>query len=214
MGADLVSAVPTKWALSMRKWVISLWFILLVLFIAKCLVLDVLGVVGMTITVLVGYLVPFGNPPMQLQWIICWGMFSMLNCIMDLILGIMYLVRYLNGMPAHPLSYFASTRMGGMQDENWRKRKLSSFEEYLEHVVLLNVIVGLVLPFVEIIIAWICYKLFQDNRQSIPCSADLDSDSSTSKLHSEAHDCGAVGQYGSTGHLGGGEKDTIKRDEP
>merc|ERR1719460_3192764 len=57
---------------------------------------------GMLVLDSVGYFVPFGNPPMQYVWIICWGMLCTFNGIVDLILGIQYLIRYLNGMPAHP----------------------------------------------------------------------------------------------------------------
>merc|ERR1719160_844772 len=159
----------------------NVWF-------SMCLV-----VFSMIITVFVGYLVPFGTPAMQQRWIICWGMFSALNSVMDLILGIMYLVRYLFGMPAHPLSYFASTRMGGMQDEKWRNRKLSPLEEYLNKIVLASVFIGIVLPFVEIIIAWVCYQLFQERPQKL--------------LHAADQGGGHGGLYGSAGYCEEGGAD-------
>lgn len=189
-GCDLASNEgPTAWALSMRKWVICLWIVFLGLFIARCVVLDLFGALSMIIVVILGYFVPFGNPPMQQRWVMCWGIFCALNCIVDFIFGLMYLVRYLNGYPAHPLGYFAGTTAGPMQDPN---RKFTPMEEYMLKVELAAVIIGLVVPFVEIIIAWVCYKLFKDCSRA----AYSESDAFCGDPHS--------GFYGSAGHSGGG----------
>merc|ERR1719214_270779 len=118
------SEPPTEWALSMRKWVICLWVLLLILFIAKCVVLDLFGAFSMLIVVGLGYFVPWGKPPMQQRWIIFFG--------------IMHLIQYLNGVHQHPLSgnSYAHHEHGG------EERKLTPMQEYMVNVALAAVIIG------------------------------------------------------------------------
>merc|ERR1719378_644199 len=81
----------------MRKWVILLWLIMVLLLIGKILVLEVFSALSLFLVVALGYLVPFGDPPMQMRWIVLWGVICAVNCIFDFVLGMMHLMMYLNG---------------------------------------------------------------------------------------------------------------------
>lgn len=188
MGMGDTSEPPTEWALSMRKWVICLWFLLLSLFIAKCVVLDLFGAFSMLIVVGLGYFVPWGKPTMQQRWIIFWGIMCAFNFFIDLIFGIMHLVQYLNGTHQHPMG-------GGYSSHHYQSdpnRKLTPMEEYMVAVALPTVIIGLLVPFVELLIAYVCYKLYKDH----PRSAVADPYGSSYG--------GYGGDYGSAGYGGGG----------
>eukprot|EP00746_Dinoflagellata_sp_MGD_P004848 gnl/MRDRNA2_/MRDRNA2_109367_c0_seq1.p1 gnl/MRDRNA2_/MRDRNA2_109367_c0~~gnl/MRDRNA2_/MRDRNA2_109367_c0_seq1.p1 ORF type:complete len:230 (-),score=24.91 gnl/MRDRNA2_/MRDRNA2_109367_c0_seq1:42-731(-) len=191
MGGD-TSEPPTEWALSMRKWVICLWIVLLILFVAKCVVLDLFGAFSMIIIVGLGYFVPWGKPPMQQRWIIFWGIMCAFNFFIDLIFAVMHLVQYLNGTHQHPLS-------GSQHRYHDPDRKLTPMEEYMVTVALPSVIIGLCVPFVELIIAWVCYKLYQDH----PRSALADPYGSYGSGYGSAG-YGGGGPYGSSGGGGGG----------
>lgn len=190
LGGD-TSEPPTEWALSMRKWVICLWSLLLGLFIAKCVVLDLFGAFSMLIVVGLGYFVPWGKPPMQQRWIIFWGIMCAFNFFIDLIFGVMHLIQYLNGTHTHP--------MGGGYNSHHRyqdsDRKLTPMEEYMKQVALASVIIGLCVPLLEFIIAWVCYKLYKEH----PRSAMADPYGSYGNAG-----YGGGGAYGGTGYGGGG----------
>eukprot|EP00746_Dinoflagellata_sp_MGD_P001998 gnl/MRDRNA2_/MRDRNA2_103832_c0_seq1.p1 gnl/MRDRNA2_/MRDRNA2_103832_c0~~gnl/MRDRNA2_/MRDRNA2_103832_c0_seq1.p1 ORF type:complete len:240 (+),score=42.10 gnl/MRDRNA2_/MRDRNA2_103832_c0_seq1:136-855(+) len=179
---------PTEWALSMRKWVICLWLLLLGLFIAKLVVLDLFGALSMLIVVALGYFVPFGKPPMQQRWIIFWGLMCLFNAVIDLIFGIMHLVQYLNG---HYSQTGVVTGGYGRHDDQYReKRQLTPMEEYMIKVALATVIIGLIVPFVEMVCAYVCYKLFKDHPR------DYSDD------YEDPYSYG--GGYGGVGYGGGG----------
>lgn len=179
---------PTEWALSMRKWVICLWIILLGLFVAKIVVLDLFGALSMMIVVGLGYFVPFGTPPMQQRWIIFWGIMCAFNAIIDFIFGIMHMVRYLNGEYTH-----TGVGMGGGYHNSYDDpdRKLTPMEKYMVKVALATVIIGLLVPFVEMVCAWVCYKLFKDHPRELRDGFD-------------SYDDPYGGGYGSAGYRGGG----------
>lgn len=199
MGMGDTSEPPTEWALSMRKWVICLWLLLLSLFIAKCVVLDLFGALSMLIVVALGYFVPWGKPPMQQRWIIFWGIMCAFNFFIDLIFGIMHLVQYLNGTFVHPMSGGYSHHQH-LSDAN---RKLTPMEKYMEQVALATVIIGICVPFVELIIACVCYKLYQDH----PRSAIADP-------YGGGQYGGYPGDYGSAGYGGGGGGGSVYRQGP
>jgi len=171
----------------MRKWVICLWLLLVALFIAKIVVLDLFGALSMLIVVALGYFVPFGKPAMQQRWIIFWGIMCAFNAIIDLIFGIMHLVRYLNGQYEHT----GIGMGGGHHNSRYRDpdRKPTPMEEYMVKVALATVIIGLLVPFVEILCAWVCYKLFQDHPR---------------EYNNDAYSDPYGGGYGSAGYGGGG----------
>lgn len=185
-GMGAAQEPPTEWALSMRKWVIVLWLMMLALFIAKIVVLDLFGALSMLIVVGLGYFVPFGKPTMQQRWIIFWGIMCAFNAIIDLIFGIMHLVRYLNGVP--PNSGIA----GGYSHSRVHDadRKPTPMEAYLLKVALATVIIGLLVPFVEILCAWACYKLFKDHPRE--------------SFNDDSYSDPYGGGYGSAGVGGGG----------
>lgn len=188
-GMGDTNAPPTEWALTMRKWVICLWLLLLGCFIGKLVVLDLFGAFSMLIVVALGYFVPFGKPAMQQRWIIFWGIMCAFNCIIDLIFGVMHLIQFLNG------SYTAMGAMGGGHHQHGGaiadpNRKPTPMETYMIKVALPAVIIGLVVPFVELIIAYACYKLYQDHPRSA-------SDSGSDPYGSSS------GGYGGTSNGGG-----------
>ena len=88
---------PTEFALQMRKWAICLWILQLLCMIGRFVVLDFMGGITMMLVCIIGYFVPFGKPAMSQRWVICWGFICFFNAIIDLVLGIIRLMQYLNG---------------------------------------------------------------------------------------------------------------------
>lgn len=189
-------APPTEWALSMRKWCIVLWVLLFLLFIAKLVVLDFFGGFSMLFVIGLGYFVPWGKPAMQQRWIIMWGIICAFNAMIDLIFGIMHLVQYLNGTYAIYYSKQYSGGHHGYHDPHAVQTATPAptpLEKYMMEVALYAVIIGLLVPVVEIIAAWLCYRLYKEHPRT-----DSDYESSYGGVY------GGGGSYGSTGGYGGG----------
>lgn len=198
-GDGLASGPPTEWALSMRKWSIALWLLLLALLIGKVIVLDIFGVFSLLIVVVIGYFVPFGKPPMQQRWIIFWGLMCAFNCILDLIFGVLHLVQYMNGtyrnydnMYYYGNGYYspASGNQGGAPP---MRREPTPMEKWMMKTAFYAVVIGLMVPLVEALVAWLCWALYKDHPQE-----------------SEGGDWGGAGvgygapSYGASGGGGGG----------
>lgn len=186
------SEPPTEWALSMRKWTICLWVLLVTLLIGKLVVMDFFGALSMLIVVGLGYFVPFGKPPMQQRWIIFWGVLCAFNCVFDLVFACFRCYQYVNG------SYGQSGHSGyghygsgygahhGAPDPNAPTVAPTPMETWSVKVALYAVIIGFLVPLVELLIAWVCYALYKDH----PASQD---DAGGSMF-------GASGAYGGQGY--------------
>merc|ERR1719161_2611709 len=138
----------------------------------------------MLLVVILGYLVPFGDPPLQMRWIILWGVICAVNCIFDFVLGIMHLMMYLNGTYRTFMDQSAYGRR-----ESPESHKPTPLEEYMKKVAFYAVCIGLVVPVVELVAAWLCYKLY----------ADADAQSEQAPLGG-----GYGGAYGAYGGASGG----------
>lgn len=157
-GEGFPQEAPTQWALEMRKWTILLWVLLVALLIGKLVVLEVLSCLSILCVVAIGYFVPWGKPPMQQIWIFAWGALCVFNGVMDLIMAIMHYHQYQNGTYGRHRQYYGGYNSGEVQ--------LTPMEKYRIKMAFYAIIIGFVLPLVEFIIAWLCYKLHKDHQAS------------------------------------------------
>jgi len=178
MGGDgFPQEAPTQWALEMRKWTICLWVALVALLIGKLVVLEVLGCLSILCVVAIGYFVPWGKPPMQQLWIVFWGAICAFNCVMDLILAIMHYYQYQNGTYGRPHHHYGNGYGEG-------EPTLTPMQKYKIKMALYAIWIGFLLPAVELIVAWLCYRLYKDHQSA----------------HDEEHGSGLNSGYSSGGN--------------
>lgn len=151
--------VPTQWALEMRKWTIVLWLALMALLIGKLFVLEIFGCLSILCVVAIGYFVPWGKPPMQQIWIIFWGAICAFNCVMDLILAILHYHQYQNGTYGRNRHYYGNGYNEG-------EHGMTPMEKWKVKMALYAIIIGFLLPVVEFLVAWLCYRLYKDHQSS------------------------------------------------
>jgi len=159
MGDEFPTETPTQWALEMRKWTILLWILLLLILIGDLIVLEVFACFSILCVLAIGYWVPWGRPPMQQIWIIFWGFVCAFNCIMDLILAILRYHRYKTGTYGRNRQYYGNGYNEG-------EVELTPMEKYKIKMAWYAVVLGFLLPLVELIVAWLCYRLYKDHQNS------------------------------------------------
>lgn len=154
----------------MRRVQIFLWCLVIVFFLAKCAILDVMSAFSLVILLLVGYYVPFGSEPMKQLAVMRYGGVAILFGGADLVVCVLHIHTFVNGWDSYvPLVGYVKA---GWPHEvsSLEAQKQSHVQRYLTTMSFFAVIVSVLLPILEFTIAYHCYTIYKEKRRMLASS--------------------------------------------